>query len=271
MAKKQKKQESAPDGPGPWMTSYADMVTVLFALFVMLYAMSDIDEDRFAELAQAAAINAPSPSIFDFASDGINDLVGNGIMDLPFFDMSIFHYTPSDVGGPHEANQMEVVADVLQTYFGEANLADFVQVEFDGERGMILIQAHGDMYFATGRADIREETFPILDTIGSAISTLDNIIVSVEGHTDDVPIGTAQFPDNWVLSSARATNILRYFVYTLEIIEPDRIQAVGHGEYRPIASNSTAEGRQANRRVEILIFEANGASEAYEIYEINND
>jgi len=257
MAKKQKKQEAAADGPGPWMTSYADMVTVLFALFVMLYAMSDVDEDRFAEFAQAAAISQPtSASIFDFAGDAVNDLVGNGIFDLPFFDMAIFEFMPTGDGQHDDTSQMELVADILQTYFGEQGLADTIVVEYDHELGMILIAAHGDMYFDTGRDIIRPETIPVLDAIGSAISGLGAVSVSVEGHTDNVPIQSQIFPDNWALSSARANNILRYFVYNLGVIEPNRIQAVGHGEYRPVASNATPEGRQANRRVDIFIFEA---------------
>jgi chemotaxis protein MotB len=240
------------------MTSYADMVTVLFALFVMLYAMSDIDEDRFQEFAQAAAIGTPTaPGIFDFAGEGINDLVGNGILQLPEFDMSIFEFIPTTEGHAQDANQMEVMADILQTYFGDAGLSETVIVEFDPDQGMILIATHGDVYFDSGRDTIRQETFPILEVIGSAIGGLSGVNVSVEGHTDDVPIGTAQFPDNWALSTARATNILRHFVYQLQVIEPDRIQAVGHGEYRPLQSNATAEGRQANRRVEIFIFEGN--------------
>ena len=251
MARKKKKAEAV---QSTWLASYADMVTVLFALFVMLYAMSDIDEERWQEFAMAAAIGAPpTPTIFDFAGDGINDLLGNGIIDLPHFDMATFEFTPRDPG--QQATQMEVMADILQTYFGEAGLADMIVVEFDQEAGMILIATHGDVYFDSGQAVIRPETFPILDVIGSAIGGLTNVSVSVEGHTDNMPIGTARFPDNWELASARANSILRYFVYTLGVIAPDRIQAVGHGEYRPIDTNLTPEGRQNNRRVEVRIFE----------------
>lgn len=261
MAKKKKKQD-APSGPGAWMTSYADMVTVLFALFVMLYAMSDIDEQRWEAFARAAAFGTPTgPSIFDFAGEGINDLVGNGILDLPFFDLAIFEFSPNEAGqgGQEQISQMEVVADILQTYFGDAGLVEVIGVEYDEETGAILIVTHGDVYFDSGRAAIRPQTFPILDVIGSAIANLNaamegRIMVQVEGHTDNVPIHTAQFEDNWALSTARATAILRYFVYILEVIEPENIQAVGHGEYRPIATNETNEGRQANRRVEIRIF-----------------
>ena len=257
-----KKKEQAKGGGQPWLTSYADLVTVLFALFVMLYAMSDVDEARWAEFARAAARGTPTAAaIFDFAGEGINDLVGSGILDLPFFDLAIFEFSPTGGDGPdvQQADQMEVVADILQTYFGEAGLADTIVVDFDDVGRVILIATHGDVYFDSGQATIRPATFQILDIIGSAIATMAQASpaahVSIEGHTDNVPIRTAQFQDNWALSTARASNILRYFVYDLGVIEPERIQAVGHGEYRPIATNLTQEGQQANRRVVIRIFE----------------
>ena len=263
MAKRKKKGQEG--GGSSWLTSYADLVTVLFALFVMLYAMSDVDEERWAEFARAAARGTPSATaIFDFAGEGINELVGNGILDLPFFDLAVFEFTPPGETQV-QVNEMEIMADILQTYFGEAMLEGAIaegaiDVLYDADAGMVLITTHGDMYFDSGQATIRPEIFPILDIIGSAIGSLPGAQVSVEGHTDNVPIRTAQFQDNWALSTARATNILRYFVYTLGVIEPDRIQAVGHGEYRPIADNTTAEGMQRNRRVEIRIFGADSRS-----------
>jgi len=250
-----KKKKAPPGKPAAtWLASYADLFTAMFAFFVLLFAMSSVDEAFWEEFAQAASWRGEGQvAILDFAGLGINNHLGNGIMDLPFFDLAIFDFTPGQ--GQQGQHQMEIIADILQTYFGEAGLAEAVIVEF-GEDGTLLIATHGDVYFDTGQATIRPETFPILDVIGSAIGTLGNVVVSVEGHTDNVPINTAQFPDNWTLSAARATNILRYFVYTLGVIEPGNIQAVGHGEYRPIADNLTAEGRQSNRRVEIRIFEA---------------
>lgn len=257
---KRKKEQGKPAG-SPWLMSYADLVTVLFALFVMLYAMSEVDEERWAEFARAAARGTPTEvAVFDFAGESIHDLVGSGILDLPFFDIAIFEFSPTG-DGPYETHidQMEIVADILQTYFGEQGLAGTIGIYHDQQAGIIVITTYGDVYFDSGQAIIRPETFPILDVIGSAIAMVTQTFpaahVSIEGHTDSVPIHTAQFQDNWALSTARASNILRYFVYTIGVIEPYRIQAVGHGEYRPIATNLTPEGRQANRRVVIRIFE----------------
>ncbi|MDR2167842.1 MAG: OmpA family protein [Clostridiales bacterium] len=114
------------------------------------------------------------------------------------------------------------------------------------------------MYFDTGRSEIRPITYPILEVIGRAIAFLQEsmeIFIMVEGHTDNVPI-TGRYMDNWALSNARAASVLRHLTYYLDVIAPERISAVGFGEYRPVATNDTAEGRQLNRRVVIRITQA---------------
>ncbi|MDR2183944.1 MAG: flagellar motor protein MotB [Clostridiales bacterium] len=253
--KPKKKQEGVKN---EWMTSYADMVTVLFALFVMLYALSEVDELLWQEFALAAAIGAGSIEPFDFAGDGVNELLGNGVMDLPLFDFAIFEFIPGQHGhGQGGQHQMEIVADALQTYFGVSGFGDHIYVEFDGE-GQLLISTHGDMYFDTGQAWIRQETFPVLNVIASAINNLTGVRVSVEGHTDNVPIATARFPDNLELSVARAASISRFLIE--QGVDPVIIRATGFGEYHPVMTNATPEGRQANRRVEIRIYEANNSN-----------
>ena len=251
MVKKRKKSEPA---GSVWLMSYADMVTVLFALFVMLYALSEIDEALWQEFALAAAIGTGAIEPFDFQGEGVNDLLGNGIMDLPLFDLAIFEFVPGQQGQAEaDRHEMEIVQEVLQTYFGQAGLGDAIQIDFDGE-GQLLITTHGDMYFDSGQAWIRPETFEILDAIASAINMLSGIRVSVEGHTDNVPIGTARFPDNLELSVARAASISRYFIDVMGV-DPAIIRATGFGEHHPVGDNATEEGRQANRRVEIRIYE----------------
>jgi len=254
MAKKQKKKDEGVKSD--WMTSYADMVTVLFALFVMLYALSEVDEALWQEFALAAAIGQGSIEPFDFAGDGVNELMGNGIMDLPMFDLAVFEFVPGQHGqGQAGQHEMEIFQEILQTYFGQAGLGNAIEIEFDGE-GQLLITTHGDMYFDSGQAWIRPETFEILDVIASAINNLAGVRVSVEGHTDNVPIDTARFPDNLELSVARAASIARYFI-DHQGVDPAIIRATGFGEHHPVADNATVEGRQANRRVEIRIYETN--------------
>lgn len=106
-------------------------------------------------------------------------------------------------------------------------------------------------FFDSGRADIRPEGYPVLDQLAEVLRNIDNEIL-VSGHTDNVPINTPLFKSNWELSTARATTVVRYFTETLGL-DPVKFTATGNGEHRPLADNSTAEGRQRNRRIEIMI------------------
>jgi chemotaxis protein MotB len=106
-------------------------------------------------------------------------------------------------------------------------------------------------FFAPGSAVIQPAAYAVVNQIAETILDVPNN-VRVEGHTDNTPIHTAQFPSNWELSSARATNLLQYLISTSEI-PPRRLSAVGYGEYHPVASNGTVDGRALNRRVDLVI------------------
>jgi len=259
MAKKRKAEEK--DNGGSWLASYADMVTIMFALFVLLYALSEVNEELLVSFALAFS-GAGSPAVLDFGGDGINDLLGHGIIDMPAMDMSLFQITP-DAGGPGYGqggpSVYEIVGEALRTYFGEtafgdATLADVINVEIDEDTG-VLISFFGGMLFDSGRSDLRPDTLPVLATVALEIAAFPELNIAIEGHTDNVPINTAQYSNNWWLSNARATSVLQYFYYGNFNIHPARLSAQGFGEYRPIASNLTEEGRQLNRRVEIRLFQ----------------
>ncbi|MCL2171237.1 MAG: flagellar motor protein MotB [Defluviitaleaceae bacterium] len=286
MARAKKKPEKQ---AATWLTTYADFMTAMFAFFVILFALSDIDENLFAEFAQAAARRPqPSPVEWGAAGRGVSDTMGNGMINLPdvnlsFFDMGrgpgtgMVHHPPA--GDPTDIEFARTLHN-LQTYFGietppadlppgqqqQDVLAGFPGVGagmFDnidiGEGvtlavvGQTIIITFGDgMLFDSGRADIRPETFEVLAVIAQQIHDNPDLTVNVIGHTDNVPIRTAQFADNWDLSSARANAVLRYLIYTQDI-DPGRVTATGRGEYSPVADNATAEGRALNRRVEIQL------------------
>jgi chemotaxis protein MotB len=110
------------------------------------------------------------------------------------------------------------------------------------------------MYFDSGSAALRPELIGVLQVIGSAISVLDNVMIEVEGHTDWVPINTVRFPDNRELSVARAAAVTRFLEGNFNI-DSANIASTGFGEHRPVADNNTVEGRQLNRRVEIILTE----------------
>ncbi|MCL2236379.1 MAG: flagellar motor protein MotB [Defluviitaleaceae bacterium] len=252
MAKRKKKEEGG--GGSLWLLSYSDLMTVLFALFVMLYALSEVDEELWERLVIAASFGNNLPAPMDFAGQGINNLMGNGIVALPDFNTVSFERPIAGGEGGQEQNRMEVVADVLRTYFAyELMVGELVDVAI-GEDGRITISMHGDMYFAPGQAIVRPEIMPIIEAVASGIGELrDTVIVSVEGHTDSDPINTLLFPDNRALGSARARAVANLLIYEFQVVDPAMVTVVSHGEHHPVADNNTAEGRAANRRVEIIL------------------
>ena len=118
------------------------------------------------------------------------------------------------------------------------------------ERGLV-IRVSDQFFFHTGEAAIRPDVLPFLKVLGQTLQGMDNSI-RIEGHTDNVPINTVQFPSNWELSTARATTIIRYFITNFQF-DPQKLSAAGYGEYRPVAANDTSEGRDQNRRVDVVI------------------
>lgn len=135
------------------------------------------------------------------------------------------------------------------------DLADF-QVSVKEEKGKLTITMLDKILFDSGKADIKKEALPTLDKLAKILKEHSDREVLIEGHTDTVPISTPLFPSNWELSTRRATTVLQYFVRDQKI-SPERFSAAGYGEYKPVTTNSTVEGRSNNRRVEIILLPPN--------------
>jgi chemotaxis protein MotB len=142
----------------------------------------------------------------------------------------------------------------LQQYVQSHKLQNQVQVHMD-HRGLVITLLSDKSYYDSGSAQLRPQTKEILNTVDSFLRKNDNLI-RVEGNTDNVPIATAQYPSNWELSTARAVNVVRYLVES-DHLNPTRISAAGYGQYHPRTDNSTDEARQQNRRVDIVLLNAN--------------
>ena len=245
-----KKTEEAKGGAPEWMATYGDLVTLLLCFFVLLYAMGNIDQTKFAALAASFSGN-PSSLIDMGGSAGVADLLGNGIMELPDVDKHINdskeNQEKSENAEKEAAELMKKMGDMYKTYF-----AEHIDVQVEVTESYIKMMLPESVLFASGEAKLYDSAAEIIDIIGGALMQTPDCTITIEGHTDTVPINTAAYPNNWYLSGARASSVATELMNRFNIAG-ERIIVAGHGEHIPIASNDTPEGRAQNRRVEIRI------------------
>ncbi len=206
-----------------YLITYADLITLLLGLFIILYAISSIDNSKYETMMKAMA------NVF-----GKDKNVTNVEMNKPI----VPQVTPT-----------EKLKGELVNLIEKNNYANSIRLE-QNERG-ITIHILEDIMFAPGKAELVETSKHVLDNLAVILRELPNDI-RVEGHTDNIPINTPQFPSNWHLSVARATSTA-YYLMKNEKLNPDKISVVGYAEYRPIMANDTPEHRAQNRRVDIVI------------------
>ncbi len=245
MAKKKQEPEGL-EGLPAWMGTYGDMVTLLLCFFVLMFASSSTDVGKYQQIAQSFNPNLVITQNSS-GSEGINELMGSGIMVMPSFENNIMEMETQQEKMEDELNEM---ASDFATYFAENNLNDDVAVEV--EDNYVNITFKDGILFDSGAAMLTPGARQILADISSELSQYPDSQIMVVGHTDNIPISTAQFPSNYYLSAARAISVLEFLVNT-QGINPKQISAEGKGEFDPIAPNDTPENRAKNRRVEIKI------------------
>ena len=241
-----------------WLVSYADFITLLFAFFVVMFAASNADQKKAGKVAQAVQVAFQELAVFT-PSGKVVPLYDNG--GLPSAQNNIVGNTNSafdatqlvaSKGGDGPPKEVKAVRGELEALLKEQVKNHQVRITQDA-RGLIISLAENG-FFDAGSASMNPKALTVVDQIMEKVMPLPGGI-RVEGHTDNTPIHTAQFPSNWELSTARATYLLQYLISKTQI-SPARLSAVGYGEYRPIASNATAEGRAANRRVDLVVLGA---------------
>ena len=245
-----------------WAIPYGDLVTLLLALFVVLYSMSSVNEGKYRVLSDSlneafgGRPRSPSPiQIGDNAQRGsVPSLVsllpkpGAGAGKAGTQISPVRPPLPSfgqPRGGERDIRRM---ADEVQKAMGSLIDRKLVAVRSNGLTLEIEIRA--DILFPSGVADVSESAKPVLARVASVLVPFPNP-VRIEGHTDNVPIATAAFPSNWQLSSARAASVVALFM--ADGLDPTRLSVAGFGEFQPKQPNTTAEGRNANRRVLIVV------------------
>ncbi|MDO7485975.1 flagellar motor protein MotB [Peribacillus frigoritolerans] len=243
MARRKKKQRHEEHIDESWLVPYADILTLLLALFIVLFASSSVDAVRFQQLS----------NVFNqvFTS-------GTGFMDYPSDSPSNEPTSPEQKTGAEDLeklgkNEQEELTEVqerVDAYIEKNDLTDKLGTNLT-EEGM-LISIRENVLFESGVAEVRSENRKIAKEI-SDLLVMDlprNIIVS--GHTDNIPIKNYQYESNWDLSVMRSVNFMKLLLENKDL-DPEMFSAKGHGEFKPVASNETKKGRAKNRRVEILI------------------
>lgn len=270
MAKR--KEDTPPAGSPAWMATFSDLMNLLLCFFVMLFAMSSIEEAKLQEFV--AAMNNTF-SVFDGGASAIGDgfLISNGVSQLNELDQyinSTGKTADSDTDGEDFQDyemSPEAMEEILQDKMLEENeerveeieealtesdIADEVEVSFTAQ--YVKLTMNGGLLFDSGSAELKDDAKLIIDKVGLILERYGNAgTIEIEGHTDNVPIKSAQYPSNEELSSARALSVF-YYLMDSTTLNPLNLKHAGMGERVPIADNSTPEGRSRNRRVEILIY-----------------
>lgn len=227
-----------------WLVSYADFITLLFAFFVVMYAISSINEGKYRvlsdSLVQAFREPPTSARLIEMRTRNPELLEGGG--------RPIGQAPPRQPAAQVETERMKKVAkNVLDAM---APLVKEGQVRVTQSPRGITVEINASVLFATGEAILQPASTEALTAVARVLAQVDNPI-QVEGHTDNVPIRSPVFPSNWELSSARAGSVVRLF--TEQGVPPARLVAIGYADNRPLDTNATPEGRARNRRVNILI------------------
>jgi chemotaxis protein MotB len=247
-----------------WAIPYGDLVTLLFALFTVMYAVSSVNLGKFRVLSDSmvAAFNGTPKSIAPISvgdrppgKGGEKPLAGvqpTTLMKIKTAAPSIAINGKNGAGSTSDVSSGSLQRMQRQVEAAMKTLIDAKMVSVRREDHWLDIEINTDILFPSGAAGFAPAAAPVLDKLAEVLRPFPNPI-RVEGHTDDRPIRTSEFPSNWELSAARAASVVHQL--TRQGVDPLRLEIVGYGETRPLQSNDTPEGRNANRRVAILVLE----------------
>jgi chemotaxis protein MotB len=262
--KKAKHQEE--ENAERWLVSYADFMTLLFAFFTTLYAISTVDAQKMGRMVYSMRASFDS-AIFEQGSRTLSLSKGSGGAEsssaiVQNYTMKggpdLKEKTLKELEGLRRASKKPILSDEkamgrlkrsVETLLGPEVIKGKVRAHME-PRGLVISLGENGL-FDSGADQIKPEGKVLLDTLATSLVSLGNYI-RVEGHTDNVPIHNSRFPSNWELSTARATAVISRLVGNFGI-RPDLVSAAGYAEYRPCSQNDTEEGKARNRRVDVII------------------
>lgn len=239
MRKRRKHEEHEEHADETWLVPYSDILTLLLALFIVLFASSQIDATKLK------AIEAS----FRQAFSGYSGILESGQAPIPDMTPSS-PQTPQAELAEKELSKLTSLQENVNRYIAQNNLQGQIDTMITDEG--LVFEVKNELLFKPGEATISTAAIPLLTKIADLLGMMTQQ-VAISGHTDDTSINTPEFPTNWDLSSKRAINVMRGLLRFNPELSPQRFSAIGHGEYKPIVPNITPENRNKNRRVEIMI------------------
>lgn len=215
-----------------WLLTYADLITLLLAFFVIMYAISTADQKKFKQLKSSLQTALGTTGA---GNNIIMEYSGNTPIDAAVADIQV-----------QENNEFKDIVKNIQ-----AGVADPRNVAFYIDERGLTIRFLDNVLFDIGKAELRPDSTNLLDAVGQALKSNHNYM-RIEGHADNLPINTLLFPSNWELSASRSIAVTRYLIER-HAMDPKRLSSLGYGEYRPLYPNTTEENRAKNRRVDIVV------------------
>ena len=250
-----------------WLLTYADMITLLMCLFMVLWSISSVNISKLQELQRSlqeafigkvldggksvmegepSRISGVQTSNPNAPSDISTSIVPNNVSH----PIAQAERAAENAAAQHEQSRLRHVQQQVEAYARAHGLQSSIRTTID-QRGLVIRLLTDHVLFESGSADLKPEAAPLLTEISSLVNLDRSHPISVEGNTDDVPISTSQFPSNWELSVARATGVVRFMIG--QGVAARRLEASGVAGERPIAPNTSEGGRSRNRRVEIAL------------------
>ncbi len=259
------RQEEPPKGSAAWMATFSDLMNLLLCFFVLLFSMSTIDAEKFQQIVAAMANNIsfmPSGG----ATIGEGSLISSGASHLTELDdyyndlgvnadnedpNATDTENPFDKVEQEQNKESEGMAEDIQQGLTSNGLTQQIDVVVTTQ--YVSLNIKSGILFDSGKAELKADSIAVLEKVAKVLKAYDEYTIEVIGHTDNVPINTAQYADNTELSLDRGYNVYKYLVNVAKF-DSSSIKPSGKGEFDPIASNATAAGRSQNRRVEIRIY-----------------
>lgn len=266
--KRKKKHEDHVDES--WLIPYADVLTLLLALFIVLFAASEVNSEKFQEISDSfnrelqggtgILENQSAVETFEDTSklaepNDVDPTEGEATIPPTEIeeDNGKIELTAEEIEQlalAEDYKELAAIQEKVKAYIAERNMEDKLEAELTS-KGLVLKIKDGVLY-GSGSANLSESAQTLAEEIGNMLVTDPPRSIYIEGHTDNIPSTSKAFPSNWELSSSRAINFMKILLENNEL-DPRKFSSTGFAEHQPIASNDTAEGRAENRRVEVLI------------------